>query len=258
MLVLLCGAFAGSRRVDEEDEEDGDGQIDNDTMPFIAPSAAGLRSYWLPLGRHDGQQEKKTTYVAPIQITIAKRHTNSETVFYLDWDKWDEELAGYEIKSDFFWISTKKRKGRTVQEEERQLSDRTIRVPKHTIYWVAIEQVHANLAHKLKRVAGMNDDSDVPGKNTRQKRKAEAEPESDTSSMVHDDNTIESDHEDSVAIAAVSGSHRNNLKIRRVNARTNVKSVVVPKLQKPRRTGSHKRVGTNHFVRKNRQISFGN
>jgi hypothetical protein len=87
-----------------------------------------------------------------------------ETSFYLDWDKWDDKLAGYEITSDFFWISTKKK---CTVKEGGQLSDSNgmICVPKHTIYWVEIEQVHADLAHKLKQVNGMNNNSDIPGKN---------------------------------------------------------------------------------------------
>jgi hypothetical protein len=42
--------------------------------------------------------------VLGIQITIANRHSNSELLFFSNWEAWKKQLNGFELKANFLWI----------------------------------------------------------------------------------------------------------------------------------------------------------
>jgi hypothetical protein len=44
-------------------------------------------------------------YMFPLQITVAKSHSNSEEIFFREWSKWINELDNIEVVPMFLWIT---------------------------------------------------------------------------------------------------------------------------------------------------------
>lgn len=51
-------------------------------------------------------QKTMQAHLYPIQVTVAGRHKDSETVFFSNWDKWCSDLHGaeYTVSATFLWI----------------------------------------------------------------------------------------------------------------------------------------------------------
>jgi hypothetical protein len=68
--------------------------------------------------RFDNSGGQKTCFMFPLQITMAKRHSNSEQVFFSKWKPWTEHLEDYKIVLRFLWISEDES---SVEEASRDL-----------------------------------------------------------------------------------------------------------------------------------------
>lgn len=64
----------------------------------------------------DIDDEKQTAFIIPIQITIAKSHSDSEVRFWKDWDTWTRRISAYRITVIFLWI---KDEGKSVEQVAR-------------------------------------------------------------------------------------------------------------------------------------------
>ncbi|KIM84761.1 hypothetical protein PILCRDRAFT_87561 [Piloderma croceum F 1598] len=60
-----------------------------------------------------------TVLVAPFQITINKKHKDSEAAFYSGWAHWKAFLEGYEVQTCFMWIIEDNQSGEELEEESR-------------------------------------------------------------------------------------------------------------------------------------------
>jgi hypothetical protein len=52
-------------------------------------------------------REKRRAYLFPLQVTVAKRHGDSEQSFFNDWDRWVRGFEGFEVEVIFLWITAK-------------------------------------------------------------------------------------------------------------------------------------------------------
>ena len=46
-------------------------------------------------------------YIFPLQVTIAKRHGDSEQSFFNNWHRWVRGFEGFEVEVTFLWITAK-------------------------------------------------------------------------------------------------------------------------------------------------------
>jgi hypothetical protein len=52
-------------------------------------------------------REKMRAYLFPLQVTIAKRHRDSEQSFFNNWHRWVRGFEGFEVEVTFLWITAK-------------------------------------------------------------------------------------------------------------------------------------------------------
>jgi len=98
-------------------------------------------------------QKKNTAHLVAIQITVAKRHKDSESAFLADLDMWLRGLAGFEVKTSFLWIHEGERGRADVETKVTVLRDRTVLDrPNHEVHWVSIEQIAIDLASTLEKI----------------------------------------------------------------------------------------------------------
>jgi len=98
-------------------------------------------------------QKKKVVRLVAIQITVAKRHTDSEAAFYAGLAMWLHGLTAFEITTEFLWIHEGQRGRVEVEEKIIKLRTKThVNWPRHTVHWVSIEQVHKDLAAMLTKI----------------------------------------------------------------------------------------------------------
>ena len=62
-------------------------------------------------------QKANTLNVMPIQVTIGKRHKDSETLFYNKWKKWGLRFPGIMLNSMFIWIVEQMKLSTTIKED---------------------------------------------------------------------------------------------------------------------------------------------
>ena len=84
----------------------------------------------------------------PIQITIAKNHSKSDTAFFDNWDKWKRGLEEYNVSVKFLWITEEKRATKEEEKDEKKLRGRTIIRPAHTIEHVTIADLNQDIGIK--------------------------------------------------------------------------------------------------------------
>lgn len=65
--------------------------------------------------------EQKTAFIVPIQISINLFHKDSETRFYAGWQSWVKRFEGYALSSTFVWIVEHERSWKIVEEQLRPL-----------------------------------------------------------------------------------------------------------------------------------------
>lgn len=60
-----------------------------------------------------------TCYMFPLQITIAKSHSDSEEKFFREWSKWTNKLTNIKVDLTFIWITKEDSELKLVDEEHR-------------------------------------------------------------------------------------------------------------------------------------------
>lgn len=81
-----------------------------------------------------------TAKLLPIQITIAKKHSDSVGAFLTDWAKWKNELQSYKVDLTFVWIVEKGRNIGQLAEKERMTRTSTVEVrPERTMRTSTVE-----------------------------------------------------------------------------------------------------------------------
>jgi hypothetical protein len=71
-------------------------------------------------------EHKRTAKIVAIQITVAKRHTDSASNFFADWEAWTCSLRGFTITPIFLWIVENKRGKDEVEAKLIELRQRPI------------------------------------------------------------------------------------------------------------------------------------
>jgi hypothetical protein len=91
----------------------------------------------------------------PIQITIAKEHSDSESNFFARWNDWENDLQEYEIQYIFLWITENIRESNEVELNQKKLrSKRDWGHPKYNNFFVTIEDVNKDISRKLEIARG--------------------------------------------------------------------------------------------------------
>ncbi|KAL1916623.1 uncharacterized protein VTP21DRAFT_5327 [Calcarisporiella thermophila] len=100
-------------------------------------------------------EKNKTAHLVPIQITISKYHSDSESKFFANWNSWTQDLIeeGYTIKATFLWITEGNRATEELEAKLKETRQGAILIqPEHTSVCVAIEDVNRDIGERLKRV----------------------------------------------------------------------------------------------------------
>jgi hypothetical protein len=98
-------------------------------------------------------EKSKTVFLAPIQVTINERHSNSEILFYEHfWRRIEALFDGYILSSTFIWIVERGRSLDVIDEQRRELrSGPKVIIPVHDRLVIKIEDVHQKLGEHLAR-----------------------------------------------------------------------------------------------------------
>jgi len=92
-------------------------------------------------------EHKKTANIVAIQIIVVKRHTDSASKFFADWEA---SPRGFNITPMFLWIVESTRGQDEVEAKLIELRQRQIMaIPAHVTHWVMIDQVDKILAETL-------------------------------------------------------------------------------------------------------------
>jgi hypothetical protein len=69
-------------------------------LQFNYPAVDGI------IVRFDNSNKRKKCFIYPLQITVAKSHSDSEESFFRTWDHWTNDLKDrYDLEVEFFWIT---------------------------------------------------------------------------------------------------------------------------------------------------------
>ena len=95
--------------------------------------------------------KKKTTLVVPIQITVAKKHKDSEAAFYSRWSDWQAFFEGYELKTAFVWVVENKQSWVMKTEEFRITRNNHLKLisPEHEQIIVTVADINVTLGSHL-------------------------------------------------------------------------------------------------------------
>ena len=95
----------------------------------------------------------KTVLVVPIQITIAKRHKDSEMLFYLNWARWQAFYDSYAMTTTFVWIVEDQQSWEEVMAKFRKTrSTLHMIMPQHQQAYVPVQEVYCPLGETLARI----------------------------------------------------------------------------------------------------------
>ena len=72
----------------------------NKKLALYVPSSYNFHGVILRMDR-----EQKRAYLFPLQVTIAKRHGDSEQSFFNDWHRWVQVFESFEVEVTFLWIT---------------------------------------------------------------------------------------------------------------------------------------------------------
>src|SRR5271170_1938545 len=94
-------------------------------------------------------------FMFPIQITVAKRHSNSEEGFFSEWETWTKDLNGLEIEPVFVWITKKDSEVDTVDAKylSTRSGDKLIH-PSYCRQKVPLERVNLKIWERYQRALG--------------------------------------------------------------------------------------------------------
>ena len=98
-------------------------------------------------------ETKRTAHIIPVQIAIAKKHSDSETKFFQNWKQWTQGLAtrGYQIEATFVRVVEDSKSIQCVEAVQRTLrSGLQGGIPAYNSYRIPLSEVNAPLAERLK------------------------------------------------------------------------------------------------------------
>ena len=84
-------------------------------------------------GKKNANGKKPKLCLFPIQITVAKSHSDSHTKFFVEYNKWSRYLKDFDVEIQFLWINLKG--GNTRQHRK------TIQWPAHQERYVPLKKV---------------------------------------------------------------------------------------------------------------------
>jgi hypothetical protein len=94
--------------------------------------------------------EKKTALVVPIQVTVAKKHKDSEAAFYSRWSDWQKFFEGYELKTTFVWVVENEQAWVKKTEEIRTTRKNSKLIsPEHEQIIVTVSDINITLGSHL-------------------------------------------------------------------------------------------------------------
>lgn len=98
----------------------------------------------------DVDSAAKTVLVVPFQITLNKKHKDSEALFYAGWAQWQSFYDGYTLSSTFVWVVQHERSWKMVEETLKTLrSGSKLIAPSHKQIHIAVSELHAPLGRRL-------------------------------------------------------------------------------------------------------------
>ena len=94
---------------------------------------------------------RKKVWLFPIQVTLAQKHKDSETLFYqTKWGAWTRGFDGFELESTFVWIDNHRPRQSDVPTEERALRARNVMLnPPHSSIHIGVADVDQRLFNVL-------------------------------------------------------------------------------------------------------------
>ena len=97
--------------------------------------------------------EEKTAMVVPVQVTVAKKHKDSEAAFYSRWADWQKHFGGYKLKTNFVWIVKDEQSWMEVEEKIRTTRKNSKLIhPTHERIIVTVQDINANLGWALEAI----------------------------------------------------------------------------------------------------------
>src|SRR3954447_17905623 len=92
---------------------------------------------------------KGKCFMFPLQITVAKSHSDSEEVFFSEWDMWTNKLDGFEVVPVFVWIIKEDSEIDTVSAEYRSTrSGMKLVRPSYRRQKIPLERVNLNISER--------------------------------------------------------------------------------------------------------------
>ena len=97
--------------------------------------------------------EKGVAEVLGIQITTAGRHSNSELLFFSNWEVWENQLNGFEPKAKFLWIWENPRNAGDTQLAASSVrwNGRTIKFPARLAISASVRDINKDIGDTLQR-----------------------------------------------------------------------------------------------------------
>jgi hypothetical protein len=91
-------------------------------------------------------------FLYPLQITVAKSHSDSESVFFRKWSMWANELDDFEVELAFIWITEADSEVNTVNEEYRRtISERKLVHPSYRRLKIPLKSVNLDISERYQR-----------------------------------------------------------------------------------------------------------
>ena len=98
---------------------------------------------------------KKKAAMFPLQITIARRHSDSPGKFFESWKDWSDALKDYEVEVHFLWITDDEYHSSKWFEKKtrpsRGAADENVISPDHTRHRIPLGVVSMDIANNLRR-----------------------------------------------------------------------------------------------------------
>jgi len=98
------------------------------------------------------KHQSNVATVIPIQVTISKRHTDSEWFFYKSWDSWKTRFHNYTLTTTFVWIVENKISWDKVDAITLATRQSTLRLPDHHRAAIPVGNLHQGLGTKLAEI----------------------------------------------------------------------------------------------------------
>jgi len=96
--------------------------------------------------------DSNTLTVIPIQVTISKRHKDSEAPFYHKWSKWVKKFSHYNLTTTFLWIIENDLSWRTIKEQNMKTRNTLYEMPQHKQASITALKLHEPLGKELVRI----------------------------------------------------------------------------------------------------------